>query len=174
MTVGIFRNELPERVVEIVQRAGLRAAQLHGDESAEDARRVRSRIPVLIKAFAAGHPTLSRVTDFGADAIMIDGTEPGSGEVFDWSLAEGAPSAGHRVLLAGGLHPGNVADAIARVRPWGVDVATGVESAPGRKDPVKLREFIANARAAGRQLPDDASRVKTEDAPYNWEEDFLS
>ena len=133
MTVGIFRNELPERVVEIVQRAGLRAAQLHGDESAEDARRVRSRIPTVIKAFAAGHPALSRVADFGADAIMIDGAEPGSGEVFDWSLAEGAPSAGHRVLLAGGLHPGNVADAIARVRPWGVDVATGVESAPGRK-----------------------------------------
>ena len=174
MTVGIFRNELPERVVEIVQRAGLRAAQLHGDESAEDARRVRSRIPVVIKAFAAGHPALSRVGDFGADAIMIDGAEPGSGEVFDWSLAEGAPSAGYRVLLAGGLHPGNVADAIARVRPWGVDVATGVESAPGRKDPVKLREFIANARAAGAQLPDDASSVKTDDAPYNWEGDFLS
>ncbi|MEC7673629.1 MAG: phosphoribosylanthranilate isomerase, partial [Actinomycetota bacterium] len=174
MTVGIFRNELPERVVEIVQRAGLRAAQLHGDESAEDARRVRSRIPTVIKAFAAGHPALSRVGEFGADAIMFDGAEPGSGEVFDWSLAEGAPSAGHRVLLAGGLHPGNVADAIARVRPWGVDVATGVESAPGRKDPVKLREFIANARAAGTQLPDDASSVKTDDAPYNWEEDFLS
>jgi len=128
----------------------------------------------VIKAFAAGHPSLSRVADFGADVIMIDGAEPGSGEVFDWSLAEGAPSAGHRVLLAGGLHPGNVADAIARVRPWGVDVATGVESAPGRKDPVKLREFIANARAAATQLPDDASSVKTDDAPYNWEEDFLS
>jgi phosphoribosylanthranilate isomerase len=174
MTVGIFRNELPERVVEIVQRAGLRAAQLHGDESAEDARRVRSRVPVVIKAFPAGHPALLRVADFGADAIMIDGAEPGSGEVFDWSLAEGAPSAGHRVLLAGGLHPGNVADAIARVRPWGVDVATGVESAPGRKDPVKLREFIANARAAASELPDDASSVQTDDAPYNWEEDFLS
>ena len=78
------------------------------------------------------------------------------------------------MLLAGGLHPGNVADAIARVRPWGVDVATGVESAPGRKDPVKLREFIANARAAGAQLPNDASSVKTDDAPYNWEEDFLT
>ena len=78
------------------------------------------------------------------------------------------------MLLAGGLHAGNVADAITRVRPWGVDVATGVESAPGRKDPVKLREFIANARAAATELPDDASSVQTDDAPYNWEEDFLS
>ena len=126
----------------------------------------------MIKAFAAGHPALSRVADFGADAIMIDGAEPGSGEVFDWSLAEGAPSAGHRVLLAGGLHPGNVADAIARVRPWGVDVATGVESAPGRKTGQAPR--VHRQRPPQAQLPDDASSVKTDDAPYNWEEDFLS
>ncbi|MEO0492014.1 MAG: phosphoribosylanthranilate isomerase [Actinomycetota bacterium] len=175
MTVGIFRNELPERVVEIVQRAGLRAAQLHGDESAEQTRQVRARVPVVIKAFAGGHPGLAHVADYGADAIMIDGVEPGSGEVFDWSLAEGAPTAGHRILLAGGLHPGNVADAIARVRPWGVDVATGVERAPGQKDPVRLREFIANAKAAGADLPGEALRPgMTENAPYDWEEDFLT
>ena len=146
-----LRNELPSGWSRS-SSGGLRAAQLHGDESAEDARRVRSRIPGD-QGVRRRPPALSRVADFGADAIMIDGAEPGSGEVFDWSLAEGAPSAGHRVLLAGGLHPGNVADAIARVRPWGVDVATGVESAPGRKDPVKLREFIANARAAGYNCP---------------------
>ena len=67
-----------------------------------------------------------------------------------------------------GLHASGDIDA-----PW-ADSGDGVESAPGRKDPVKLREFIANARAAGTQLPDDASSVKTDDAPYNWEEDFLS
>ncbi|MEM8707350.1 MAG: phosphoribosylanthranilate isomerase [Actinomycetota bacterium] len=173
MTVGIFRNELPERVIEIVHRAGLRAAQLHGDESAEQTRQVRAQVPVVIKAFAAGHPGLARVADYGADAVMIDGVEPGSGEVFDWSLAEGAPLAGYRVLLAGGLHPGNVADAIARVRPWGVDVATGVERAPGQKDAVKLREFIANAKAAGAALPGDGSApAMSENGPYNWEEDF--
>ena len=67
--------------------------------------------------------------------------------MFDWSLAEGAP-VGRRFILAGGLTPENVAEAIERVRPWGVDVSTGVESSPGRKDPMKVRDFIRNARAA--------------------------
>jgi len=175
LTVGIFRDELPGRVVELTQRAGLRAVQLHGNESVEQTRHVRSLIPIVIKAFPAGHPGLGRLADFGADAVMIDGAEPGSGEVFDWSLAESAPTAGHRVLLAGGLHVGNVEDAIERVQPWGVDVATGVESAPGRKDAVKMREFIATAKAAGERLrPADDDASYSPQGPYNWEEDFLS
>ena len=79
---------------------------------------------------------------------MIDSESPGSGQVFDWSLAEGAPS-GLRVLLAGGLTPDNVAEAIDRVRPWGVDVASGVESAPGIKDPTLVRRFVTR-RQGGR------------------------
>ena len=70
---------------------------------------------------------------------------------FDWSLAEGAPG-GVRLMLAGGLNADNVAEAIRRVRPWGVDVATGVESAPGRKDARKLRKFILAAREAGEEV----------------------
>lgn len=170
LTVGVFRDELPDRVVEIVQRAGLGAAQLHGHETAEQTRDVRSRVPLVIKAFPAGHPGLAQIPTYGADAILIDGDTPGSGEVFDWRLAEDAPRAGHRVLLAGGLHAGNVADAIERVRPWGVDVSTGVEREPGRKDPVKLREFIDAARAAGaanrgEDFDDDGSL-------YDWQDDF--
>lgn len=175
MTVGIFRDELPGRVVELTQRAGLRAAQLHGNESPEQTRQVRSLVPIVIKAFPAGHPGLSSLAEYGADAVMIDGAEPGSGEVFDWRLAEGVPTAGHRVVLAGGLHVGNVADAIERVQPWGVDVATGVERAPGQKDAVKLREFIATAKAAGARIhPDDAVTPYSDHAPYDWEEDFSS
>lgn len=175
LTVGIFRDELPGRVVELTHRAGLRAAQLHGNESVEQTRQVRAQIPIVIKAFPAGHPGLATVGDYGADVVMIDGAEPGSGEVFDWRLAEGAPTAGHRVLLAGGLHPGNVVDAIERVRPWGVDVATGVERSPGVKDAVKMREFISNAKAAGARLrPPDADGSYPENAPYDWEEDLLS
>jgi phosphoribosylanthranilate isomerase len=175
MTVGIFRDELPERVIEITHKAGLRAAQLHGRETAEQTRTVRAQVPIVIKAFSAGDPLLATVGEFGADIVLIDGAEPGSGEVFDWSLAEGAPLAGHRVLLAGGLHPGNVAEAIERVRPWGVDVASGVERTPGHKDAVKVREFVAAARRAGEQLQttDDAPE-STGGALYNWEEDLLS
>jgi phosphoribosylanthranilate isomerase len=170
LTVGVFRDELPDRVVEIVQRAGLGAAQLHGHESAEHTRQVRSRLPLVIKGFPAGHPGLSRIPEYGADIVLVEGEKPGSGEVFDWRLAEDAPRAGHRVLLAGGLHPGNVADGIRQVRPWGVDVSTGVEREPGRKDPVKLREFIDAARAAGEEIrPAD---YDDDGAPYDWQDDF--
>src|SRR5258706_2215704 len=132
LTVGVFRDESPQRVVDIVNHVGLRAAQLHGHEPAEGTRWVRERVRIVIKGFIAGDPTLERADDFGVDAILIDSHAPGSGEVFDWSLAEGAPI-GRRVILAGGLTPVNVGEAIEKVRPWGVDVATGVEQAAGRK-----------------------------------------
>ena len=170
LTVGVFRDELPDRVVEIVQRAGLGAAQLHGHESAEQTREVRRRIPLVIKCFPAGHPGLSRLAEYGADIIHIEGEKPGSGEVFDWRLAEDAPKAGHRVLLAGGLHPGPVADGIRQVKPWGVDVSSGVEREPGRKDPVKLREFIDAARAAGEEIRPE--NYDEDGALYDWQDDF--
>lgn len=162
LTVGVFRNEAPQRVVEIVQSAGLKAAQLHGHEKAEESRWVRERLAWMIKGFPAGSPALDRADDYGADAILIDSTIPGSGEVFDWSLAEGAPS-NRRVILAGGLTAANVADAIARVRPWGVDVATGVESAPGVKDASKVKDFIVAARAAEPQ-----GYQGSDDGPFDW------
>lgn len=173
MTVGVFRDELPSRVVDIVQRAGLDAAQLHGHESAEDSRWVRERIGTVIKAFPAGHPGLQKVADYGADIVMIDGSAPGSGQVFDWSLAEDAPRAGHRVLLAGGLDPLNVAEAIDVVRPWGVDVSTGVESEPGRKDPVKLRAFLQTAKGvAPEAATSEQGGGATADGPYDWQDEL--
>ena len=78
-------------------------------------------------------------------------------------------------MLAGGLTADNVVAAIERVRPWGVDVATGVERAPGLKDAVKMREFISNAKAAGARVrPADDDGSYPDNAPYDWEEDFLS
>ena len=145
MTVGVFRDEAPSRVVEIVNGTGLRAAQLHGHETAEQAQFVRQRVPFLIQAFPAGAPVVARAGEFGADVVMLDAPRPGSGQIFDWTLAE-VPD-GLRLMLAGGLTAENVVEAIARVHPWGVDVVTGVERAPGVKDPVKVRAFVAAARS---------------------------
>lgn len=178
LSVGVFRNELPSRVVEIISKAGLGAAQLSGHESAEDTAWVAERVPATIKAFPPGHEGLAHLADYRADVVMLDNERPGSGEVFDWSLAEGAPLAGHRLLLAGGLDAGNVAAAIRRVRPWGVDVATGVESRPGRKDPTRLRAFLKTAKEAGaataREQVESADEVRGHPAgpgPYDWEQD---
>ena len=166
ITIGVFRDESPARVVEVVNQVGLKGAQLHGRETPEQARWVRHRIPVLIQAFATGDPAIEEAGDYGADAVLLDAPSPGSGRVFDWKLAEGAPD-GLRLILAGGLTPENVGDAIAAVHPWGVDVATGVESEPGRKDPRKLRAFVACARAAA-VAPYESNR----DGPYDWQEEL--
>ena len=166
LTVGVFRNELPERVVEVVNASGLRGAQLHGRETPEQARFVKERVPALFQAFVAGDPNIRHARDYGADAILLDSPSPGSGEVFDWRLADGVPD-GVRLLMAGGLDPENVSEAIASVHPWGVDVVTGVESSPGHKDPVKVREFIA---AAKRAEPARSQAASVGEGPYDWEE----
>jgi phosphoribosylanthranilate isomerase len=169
LTVGVFRDEAPQRVVETVQRAGLGAAQLHGHESAEETAWVRARLPMVIKAFPAGDRTISRFVDFGADYLLIDGQNPGSGEVFDWRLAEGVADP-TRLIVSGGLRPDNVAQAVAHLRPYGVDVSTGVESAPGRKDPLKVHDFIVAARAAETEVEarDPLETASSDDEPYDW------
>ena len=165
LTVGVFRDEHPERVVDIVNTARLKAAQLHGHETAEQTQWVRERVRNVIKAFPAGAAAIRSALDYRADAILIDAPSPGSGQVFDWKLVDGAPP-GARVLLAGGLDETNVADAIAQARPWGVDCCTGVEAEPGRKDARKLRAFVAAAKgAAPKQYESDR------EAPYDWQDD---
>jgi len=166
LTVGVFRDQPSQFVIDTIQHAGLRAVQLHGHESPRDAEEIRPYCQALIVAFPAGDPGLAHVDDYGADAILLDSHAPGSGKVFDWSLADGVPS-NRRVILAGGLTPGNVAAGIDEVRPWGVDVASGVEidGRPGRKDPIKVRDFIHAAREAGRRIaPPDASGS----LPFDW------
>lgn len=169
LTVGVFRDEIPARVIETVNNAGLRAAQLHGRETSQQCAQVADSVPVVFKAFPAGSPALDDAASFGADAILVDGPSPGSGEVFDWSLLDGV-GRGLRLILAGGLDPGNVATAIGQVRPWGVDTASGVERSPGHKDPVKVRTFIANARAAAAELGDDQAEP-SEDF-YDWQAEW--
>jgi len=152
VTVGVFRDQEPKYVIETVLEAGLRAAQLHGHETPEDAAAIRPYCQALIVALASGDPALRHVDAYGADALLLDGTSPGSGKVFDWSRVEGVPSHG-RLILAGGLTPDNVGEAIRVVHPWGVDTSTGVEVAgdPSRKDARRVQGFVRAARAAAPQ-----------------------
>jgi phosphoribosylanthranilate isomerase len=177
-TVGVFRNERPERIVTIVSKVGLHGVQLHGHEPLSEVRWIRERVPFVIQAFTAGDPALSTAANGPADAVLVDSPNPGSGRVFDWTIAEGAPG-GVKLILAGGLTHDNVAEAIARVRPWGVDVSSGVESTPGRKDARKLRLFVEQARAAAERIADthgsalevDLTAVEHETGrsrPFDW------
>lgn len=182
LTVGVFRDQSPSEVNRTVLEVGLTGAQLHGHETPAEAQEVRRAAKVLIVAFPAGDPGLAHIDDYQADAVLLDAPAPGAGHVFDWSLAESIPI-GRRVILAGGLTPTNVADGIATVRPWGVDVSTGVEvpGNPIRKDPVRMHEFIKAARGAAASTPggfrhvddgpdDHDEPVDLTRAPFDWAE----
>jgi phosphoribosylanthranilate isomerase len=174
-TVGVFKNEKPERIMEIVGRTGLHGVQLHGREPRSEVEWLHERVQFLIQAFAAGDAALADAGRSPADVILVDSPAPGSGKVFDWRLAEGAPS-GIRLVIAGGLTAENVGDSIRLVRPWGVDVSTGVEEKPGKKDATRLRLFVAAAREAGAEIADrsiDPARddVGGVDRPWDWQLD---
>ena len=147
MTVGIFRDHSPSEVLAITSTLGLRAAQLHGDGSSKDTAAVAAGVDTVIKVVAAESPTLDSIGDHNADIVMVDAADPGGGVPFDWHLV-GDLVTKHKVLLAGGLRPSNVAEAIGRVRPWGVDVATGVESEPRRKDARAIAHFVDAAASS--------------------------
>jgi phosphoribosylanthranilate isomerase len=166
LTVGVFRDEAPQRVVDICTFAGLRGAQLHGKETPEQAIWIRKRMRWVVQAFPAGDPAVIKARQYGVDAVLLDNPNPGSGEVFDWKLAGEAPS-GMRLIIAGGLTADNVAAAVAAAQPWGVDAVTGVEKTPGHKDPVRLRAFVAAAKAA------EAAHYQGSDdeRPYDWQEE---
>ena len=170
-TVGVFRNESKERVVRTVAEAGLGCAQLHGHETPEDCQWVAERVPMMIKGFAAGDAAIPNLRGYGTRYVLLDAPTPGAGQVFDWSLAENAPR-DFRVIMAGGLTPQNVPEAIRKVQPWGVDVSTGVESAPGKKDPTLVKDFVDAARSSSQTMQDEADLARggqEEEIPYDWE-----
>ncbi len=152
--VGVFVNEHDlETLGRLVAEVKLAAVQLHGDESPEFCRQVASRWRT-IKAVRVGPDFDPAELDRyrRAHAILLDAERPGAyggtGERFDWDVAQRARSRVSFLILAGGLSPENVAQAIERVRPDAVDVCTGVEAFPGKKDPEKVRAFIAAVREA--------------------------
>jgi phosphoribosylanthranilate isomerase len=160
--VGVFVNEPVERVLKIVAQVGLTAAQLHGAEShkPEFVRGLKNGrdLKVFLVLPAAGIGSVVDLNEDGAasiNAVFFDSGTPqlpgGTGKTFDWkTAAAGIQTIGEKlkVVVAGGLNPGNVADAIRILKPWGVDVASGVESRPGKKDPGKVRAFIDAVRNA--------------------------
>ena len=152
--VGLFVNADPEHIRATVAEARLDTVQLHGDEPPEVGLSLLGPVRVIQAFRVQGPETLQRLPDYqkSADAWLLDayvpGTAGGTGARFDWNLAVQARELGHPLILAGGLKPENIAEAVRQVRPFAVDVSSGVESSPGRKDAEKIRELIDSARSA--------------------------
>ena len=153
--IGVVVNESIKDVAGIVETAQLDGIQLHGDETVEYCKQLQEACPqnFVIKALATrAHDTLANAGTYPADAIMIDAFHPelrgGTGCVADWSIARALTKDVARVFLAGGLSPENVAEAIAAVRPYGVDVCSAVEIEPGKKDAQRMREFVDAVRSS--------------------------
>jgi len=147
-TVGVFVDPSHDEAVAAAAVSGVQVLQLHGDEPPEACRRLP--LPVLKGIRVRGEASLALLDRYqGAVAgFLLDADSAGyggSGQVFDWSLAARAAAA-HPIVLAGGLTPANVAEAVRAVRPWGVDVASGVESAPGVKDHELVARFVRAAK----------------------------
>jgi phosphoribosylanthranilate isomerase len=130
--------------------AGLEAAQLHGDEPPEVTAVVAAGVETVIKVVAAESPSVRSIDEHAADIVLLDAPIPGGGVPFEWGIV-GDLVTKHKILLAAGLRPDNVAEAVRRVQPWGVDVASGVEAELAQKDPDAIARFMAEARAAAEQ-----------------------
>jgi phosphoribosylanthranilate isomerase len=147
-TVGVFVDEDSTRVNEIVKTAGLNFAQLHGSESPEYCVQIEGNFIKAIRVKDAG--SLQGLDEYGASAILLDtfikGQPGGTGKTFDMSLLVGMDFKG-KVMLAGGLTPDNVEEALNNYSPYAVDASSGLELEPGKKDPAKLRAFIEKVRS---------------------------
>ena len=148
--VGVFVNAKESLISQAIIDCTLNIVQFHGDESPEEC----GRFSVMsLKAFRMQGPeTLEAMQEFPADGFLLDAHVEdalgGTGETFNWDLAVRAQELGRPIFLAGGLTVDNVAEAVAKVQPFAVDVSSGVESEPGKKDPAKMRAFVSAAKGA--------------------------
>ena len=150
--VGVFVNAAPEHIREVVRTCALTAVQLHGDEPPEACADYGVPVIKALRVRSAEDVTRARAYVGVGDvtALLLDGAAPGyggGGVGFDWSLVAGLADVGVPVLVAGGLNPANVAEAVRATRPYGVDVASGVETRPGIKDADAVRAFVRAARS---------------------------
>ncbi|PIQ97423.1 MAG: phosphoribosylanthranilate isomerase [Nitrospinae bacterium CG11_big_fil_rev_8_21_14_0_20_56_8] len=146
-TVGVFVNETADRVNRIADTCRLDAVQLHGEESPAFCRRIRKKV---IKAIRVKDlESLHSMEDYNVSAFLLDSysdkEQGGTGKTFDWNLVHRAKKLG-TIIMAGGLTPSNVHQAVRQVRPFGVDVCSGVEKSPGIKDPAKIDAFMTAVR----------------------------
>jgi len=146
-TVGVFVNEASDKVNRIAEQCRLTAVQLHGDESPAFCRRIKRRVIKVFRVLDAD--SFKGISNYDVSGFLLDSyndeSRGGTGKVFDWNLALRAKKQGP-IILAGGLNPYNVYTAIHRVKPYGVDVCSGVEKSPGVKDFIKIDEFIKSVR----------------------------
>jgi phosphoribosylanthranilate isomerase len=154
MTVGVFADETEvNHVTDVAREAGVNAVQLHNSGIADPVGPTLGGYPVIWTVAVANGFKPEDLKDWKATAFLLDACHPrlrgGTGKTIDWNLAREAKKYG-RMILAGGLTPENVGEAIRTVRPYAVDVASGVESSPGKKDPAKLRAFFAAVEEADR------------------------
>ena len=150
--VGVFVDETAEQINKIADRCNLDRVQLHGNESPAFCKKIRRRV---IKAIRVKDIlSLKKLSDYPVNSFLLDTFSEdqygGTGRVFDWNLAYPAKKYGP-IILAGGLTPNNVRQAIQRIQPYGVDVCSGVESQPGIKDHKKMQTFLKNVKAERRK-----------------------
>ena len=154
--VGVFVDPTVEEVLAVTTRVDIDIIQLHGDETPEFVKKLSLSVyrPVWKAIPVASSKDIQHLGAWSSEAILLDAPTPGrggAGAKFDWKLAREARERFPRlnIILAGGLNPENVTEAIKTVEPWAVDVASGIEAGPGIKDPAKLEAFVGAARLAG-------------------------
>lgn len=153
--VALFVDADAESIRGVLRMTGIETVQFHGEESPEFCRSFRGEARVVKALRVQGPESMGRLELYrdSVDAILLDawvaGAHGGTGARFDWDLAVGARGRVSPLILAGGLNPENVGEAVRRVRPYAVDVSSGVECSPGRKDPDRVRAFIEAVAAAG-------------------------
>lgn len=170
--IGVFVDASLNDLIAAVQDCGLTGVQLHSGCESDAAPRLSERFSsqrlriLKVVHFQQGLEAELRVAraDGAIDAVVVDSRTAtllgGTGVPFDWKAARGKVDGSQlRIIVAGGLNPKNVGEAIKVLRPWGVDVASGVEAAPGKKDAAKVRAFVENARIAARKLKLDEVEV---------------
>ena len=151
LTVGVVADEDPHFLTDLLRVCPLGALQFHGKEPPEEVLRFRGKVKLIKTIHVKGAGSLREIPAYrGVDAILLDthqaGRLGGTGVPFDWNLAVEAKSHGIPIIVAGGLTPANVGEMKRQVEPYGVDVASGVELSPGKKDPALIQAFLQQAR----------------------------